>query len=174
VRFEGRESIGQPAFGISRRSLLRRGAMTAAALSSVGWLAACGDDDDDSGDGGGTNKPATPENLAGTVVFLNYPAWIECGTRDLPATPRGAQPGNLICGEQHAFCGRRLSVGHVGDRRQGGNRQDRKGGDAHRSERECGGVTHDGSNVCPAPLGSVSPESRPGLSCSAQPSGHPA
>jgi spermidine/putrescine transport system substrate-binding protein len=77
VGTERRELIGQPAFGMSRRSLLRRGASTAAALSSVGWLAsACGSDDDDDSADSGAGKPATPENLAGTVVFLNYPAWI--------------------------------------------------------------------------------------------------
>jgi spermidine/putrescine-binding protein len=76
VDFDERELIGQPDFGMSRRSLIRRGATTAAALSGVGWLAsACGSDDGDSGDGGGA-KSATPKNLAGTVVFLNYPAWI--------------------------------------------------------------------------------------------------
>jgi spermidine/putrescine-binding protein len=74
VATDGPELIGEPSFGISRRSLLRRGAATAAALSGLGIVAsACGDDDDDSGD---ASKPATPESLAGTVVFLNYPAWI--------------------------------------------------------------------------------------------------
>jgi spermidine/putrescine-binding protein len=72
-----RELLGQPAQGISRRSLLRRGATTAAALSGAAWLAACGDDDDGGGaSDGGSDKAATPKNLSGTVVFLNYPAWI--------------------------------------------------------------------------------------------------
>jgi spermidine/putrescine-binding protein len=71
-----RELLHPPAVGLSRRSLLRRGATTAAALSSVGWLAgACGGDDGD-GSNADSGKPATPESLAGTVVFLNYPAWI--------------------------------------------------------------------------------------------------
>jgi len=69
VGVERIELIGQPALGISRRTLIRRGAAGAAALSGLGMLAsACGDDDE------GTTTAA--QNLAGTVVFLNYPAWI--------------------------------------------------------------------------------------------------
>lgn len=72
---DGLGLVGESTVGLSRRSLLRRGAATAATLSGFGLIAsACGDDDDGGGSGGG--KPATPESLAGTVVFLNYPAWI--------------------------------------------------------------------------------------------------
>ena len=72
-----REPPDHPAIGISRRSLIRRGATSAAALSGAAWLASCGGDEDEGGgEGGGSNAPPNPKDLSGTAVFLNYPAWI--------------------------------------------------------------------------------------------------
>jgi spermidine/putrescine transport system substrate-binding protein len=71
------ELLGQRTLAISRRSLIRRGAMSAAAGSGAAWLAACGGDDDSGGSSGdGSGAAPTPKNVSGTVVFLNYPAWI--------------------------------------------------------------------------------------------------
>jgi spermidine/putrescine transport system substrate-binding protein len=67
---------GGPTVGISRRSLLRRGGAAFAGLASVNLLAACGDDEPASDSGSKQGSTAAPAKLAGSVVFLNYPAWI--------------------------------------------------------------------------------------------------
>jgi spermidine/putrescine transport system substrate-binding protein len=66
--------FGGPTARISRRSLLRRGGAAFAGLASLNLLAACGDDEPSSGTSNGA--ASAPAKLAGSVVFLNYPAWI--------------------------------------------------------------------------------------------------
>jgi len=68
------EYMGGPAPLISRRSLLRRGGAAFAGLASLNLLAACGDDNPSSSTQGASTS--APAKLAGSVVFLNYPAWI--------------------------------------------------------------------------------------------------
>jgi spermidine/putrescine transport system substrate-binding protein len=70
---------GGPVFrGLSRRDLLRRGAAASFGIAGAGLLAACGD----SGGSGASDAPTetkastTPAELAGSIVFLNYPQWI--------------------------------------------------------------------------------------------------
>lgn len=66
--------------GISRRELLRRGAAAGLGLTSAGLLAACGDSGGNAAAGGSTSQAsssaAASKELSGTIVFLNYPAWI--------------------------------------------------------------------------------------------------
>jgi spermidine/putrescine transport system substrate-binding protein len=71
---------GGPHFrGLSRRDLLRRSASASLGIAGVGWLAACGDS---GGSPASSDAPAstqsstTPAELAGSIVFLNYPQWI--------------------------------------------------------------------------------------------------
>lgn len=68
------EYLGGPVPLISRRSLLRRGGAAFAGLASLNLLAACGDDSPKSSTQGASTS--APAKLAGSVVFLNYPAWI--------------------------------------------------------------------------------------------------
>ena len=71
---------GGPVFGgLSRRDLLRRGAAASFGIAGAGLIAACGD----SGGSPASDEPAatsttstTPAELAGSIVFLNYPQWI--------------------------------------------------------------------------------------------------
>ena len=70
------DNMGWPAARISRRSLLRRGGAAVAGLASLNLLAACGDDEQASGTSTGQGSGSAPATLAGSVVFLNYPAWI--------------------------------------------------------------------------------------------------
>jgi spermidine/putrescine transport system substrate-binding protein len=68
--------LGAPAARISRRSLLRRGGAAFTGLAALNLLAACGDDDSSAGQSAGGGAQGAPAQLAGSVVFLNYPAWI--------------------------------------------------------------------------------------------------
>jgi spermidine/putrescine-binding protein len=64
--------------GLSRRELLRRGAATSFGLAGMGLLAACGDSGTTADTATTTSRSTgtTPAELAGTIVFLNYPQWI--------------------------------------------------------------------------------------------------
>lgn len=71
---------GGPVFrALSRRDLLRRGAAASLGITGAGWLAACGESGGSPASDGAsssTQPSTTPAELAGTIVFLNYPQWI--------------------------------------------------------------------------------------------------
>jgi spermidine/putrescine transport system substrate-binding protein len=61
------------AAGVSRRTLMRRAGAGALGLSFAGLLAACGDDDG----GGGEAKVIPKGQIADTLVFANWPLYID-------------------------------------------------------------------------------------------------
>lgn len=67
---------GPAVAGVSRRELLRRGAVTGFGIAGAGLLAACGDSGSAPSGGGSQSSSTTSGKLEGTIVFLNYPQWI--------------------------------------------------------------------------------------------------
>jgi spermidine/putrescine transport system substrate-binding protein len=60
--------------GISRRELLRRGALAGVGVAGLGTLAGCGSSSSSSSSGSAAAQSSGP--ITGNIEFLNYPQWI--------------------------------------------------------------------------------------------------